>query len=76
MTHSVRDFVETAFAAVEIPWEKYVKFDATFDRPADPTTLVGSPRKIRDALGWQPAGTFERLVREMVEADLAAIDGS
>lgn len=76
VTHSVQEFVETAFAAVDLPWEKYVKFDAAFDRPADPATLVGSPRKITDTLGWQPAGTFEQLVREMVEADLATIDAS
>src|SRR5438093_949804 len=30
--------------------------------------------KIRKKLGWKPAGTFRELVREMVEAELAAID--
>lgn len=72
-THSVRDFVEAAFAVVDLPWEKYVKRDPAFDRPADPTRLVGSPEKMK-RIGWEPRGTFKDLVREMVEAELAAAD--
>jgi GDPmannose 4,6-dehydratase len=73
-THSVRDFVEAAFAVVKLPSEKYVKHNPAFDRPADPARLVGSPEKIRRELGWRPGGSFADLVREMVEAELAAID--
>src|SRR5213082_1199890 len=72
--HSVRDFVEAAFAVVDLPWEKYVKHDPAFDRPAEPARLAGCADKIRKKLGWKPAGTFRELVREMVEAELAAID--
>ena len=68
--HSVRDFVETAFAVVNLPWEKYVKRDLAFDRPAEPKQLVGDASKIRKTLGWKPTGTFEQLVREMVEAEV------
>lgn len=75
-THSVREFVELAFGGVDLPWEKYVRHNPAFDRPADPATLVGSTKKIGEALGWRPAGSFAQLVREMVEADLAAIDGN
>ena len=73
-THSVREFVEAAFAVVDLPWEKYVKHDESFDRPTEPARLVGSADKIRRTLGWKPAGTFRQLVEEMVEAELAAID--
>ena len=31
----------------------------------------GDASKIRDKLGWQPEVTFDALVREMIEADLA-----
>ena len=75
-THSVRDFVEAAFAVVKLPSEKYVKHNPAFDRPADPARLVGSPEKIRSELGWRPGGSFADLVREMVDAELAAIDQS
>jgi GDPmannose 4,6-dehydratase len=73
-SHSVGDFVEAAFAVVELSPEKYVKHNPAFDRPADPARLVGSPAKIRADLGWKPRGSFNDLVREMVEAELAAID--
>jgi GDPmannose 4,6-dehydratase len=73
-THSVRDFVEVAFAVVNLPWEKYVKHNPAFDRPTDPARLVGSPEKIKAELGWQPQGSFTDLVREMVDAELAAVD--
>src|SRR6266403_886953 len=72
-SHSVRDFVEAAFAVVDLPWQKYVKHDPAFDRPAEPARLAGCADKIRKILGWKPAGTFRELVREMVEAELAAI---
>jgi GDPmannose 4,6-dehydratase len=69
-THSVREFAEAAFAVVKLPWEKYVKHNRAFDRPNDPTHLVGSAEKIKATLGWRPTGSFVELVREMVEAEL------
>jgi GDPmannose 4,6-dehydratase len=68
--HSVREFVEVAFKVVDLPWRKYVKRDAAFDRPMEPARLVGCADKIRKTLGWKPSGSFEQLVREMVEAEL------
>ena len=72
-THSVGDFVEAAFAVAGLPWQKHVKHSAAFDRPVEPVDLVGSPAKIEAELGWTPAVSFDELVREMVEADLALI---
>ena len=69
-THSVREFVEAAFAIVDLPWEKYVRHDPSFDRPAEPARLVGCTDNIRKRLGWKPTGTFPQLVREMVEAEV------
>lgn len=72
-THSVREFVEAAFTIVNLPWRDYVRQDPKLYRPADVAQLVGSAEKIRETLGWKPRGTFEQLVREMVEAELTAI---
>src|SRR5213596_1433337 len=58
-SHSVHDFVEAAFAVVNLPSAKYVKHNPAFDRPADPARLVGSPKKIREELGWAPRGSFD-----------------
>jgi GDPmannose 4,6-dehydratase len=71
--HSVREFVEAAFAVVNLPWEKYVKHDTSFERPAEPARLVGCADKIRKTLGWKPTGTFAELVREMVEAEMGML---
>ena len=75
-THSVREFVETAFAVVDLPWKKYVKHDAAFERPTEPARLVGDSSKIRKTLGWKPSGTFQDLVREMVEAEVETLSRS
>jgi GDPmannose 4,6-dehydratase len=69
-THSVREFVEQAFSIVDLDWKKFVKSDPAFDRPAEPAQLVGNADKIRTTLGWKPTGSFEQLVREMVEAEM------
>ena len=69
-THSVQEFVEAAFAVVNLPWQKFLRHDPSFDRPAEPSRLVGCADKIRKTLGWRSAGTFPELVREMVEAEV------
>jgi len=74
-THSVREWAETAFNVVNLPWKKYVKQDPGFDRPIEPAHLVGCADKIRKTLGWKPNGTFEELVREMVQAEVELLKG-
>jgi len=71
VTHSVQDFVEAAFAVAGLPWEKHLIIDRALERRAEPTQLVGNPKKIQQTLGWSAEHSFERLVREMVEADIA-----
>jgi GDPmannose 4,6-dehydratase len=73
-SHSVREFVEAAFAVVGLPWRKYVRHDTAFERPTEPAQLVGRADKIRGILGWKPTGTFRELVQEMVETEVDAID--
>ena len=72
-THTVREYVEAAFAAVDLAVDDYVKHDPAFDRPAEPVDLVGSPAKINARLGWRAEIPFAELVREMVEAERAAL---
>ncbi len=71
-THAVREFLDLAFNHVGISeWEKYVKIDQRYFRPAEVDLLVGDPTKAREQLGWQPSVSFPELVHTMVEADLA-----
>ena len=70
--HSVRDFVGAAFAAAGIDdWERFVRQDAAFFRPADPTELVGDASRARAQLGWAPTVEFDEIVSRMVAADLS-----
>jgi len=70
--HTVREFVEAAFAVVELPWQDYVRTDAAFVRPAEVEHLRANPAKARRILEWEPRVQFPELVRMMVEADLAS----
>jgi GDPmannose 4,6-dehydratase len=69
--HSVREFVELAFNYAGISdWEKYVKIDPRFKRPAEVPNLRANPKKAMEKLGWKPEVSFEELVKMMVEEDL------
>lgn len=73
VSHSVRDFVDAAFAYIGVEdWSRYVVIDPAFYRPADPKELVGDPTKLK-TLGWEPSVDFEDLVTLMVRADLDAL---
>ena len=69
-THSVREFLQIAFAHVGLNFEDYVVIDPEFIRPAEVELLLGNPAKARKQLGWQPKVSFEQLVAMMVDADL------
>ncbi|MFT6752718.1 MAG: GDPmannose 4,6-dehydratase [Candidatus Azotimanducaceae bacterium] len=48
-----------------------VEVDPNYFRPAEVETLLGDATKAREQLGWVPKITFNELVQEMVEEDLA-----
>jgi GDPmannose 4,6-dehydratase len=70
-THTVRDFTEAAFNAAGISdWQKYVKQDKAFMRPAELFVLQGSSQMAEKKLNWRPKTTFNELVKMMVDADI------
>ncbi|MBQ4198240.1 MAG: GDP-mannose 4,6-dehydratase, partial [Kiritimatiellae bacterium] len=68
--HSVKEFLELAFAQVGLDWEKYVDYDARYTRPTEVDQLLGDATKARTLLGWEPKVKFRDLVKMMVDADL------
>jgi len=72
-SHSVRELVEVAFDHVKLDWQRYVRLDPKFLRPAEVDHLIGDASKARAALGWRPEVDFAGLVRMMVDADLARL---
>jgi len=68
-THSVREFLEVAFACANLDWNQYVKIDPRYYRPAEVDLLIGDSSKAKKILGWQAKTPFAELVRIMVKAD-------
>ena len=74
-THSVKEFCEVAFSHLNLDWEDYVKVDEKLIRPAEVDLLVGDASKADEVLGWKPKVGFGDLVRMMVDADMALLEG-
>ncbi|KAF7988461.1 hypothetical protein HCN44_001034 [Aphidius gifuensis] len=87
-SHSVREFVETAFNHVgtTIVWEGeginetgknketgeiLVRVNPKYFRPTEVYTLLGDATKAKKKFGWEPSVSFEELVKDMMESDLA-----
>jgi GDPmannose 4,6-dehydratase len=68
--HTVREFVESAFSYVDLPYEKYVEIDPRYFRPTEVEEVVACPRKAKERLGWEPKVKFYDLVKIMVDADM------
>ena len=73
-SHSVRELVEVAFGHAGLDWQKHVRLDPRFLRPAEVDHLIGDPSKARQTLGWRPELSFTRLVQMMVDADVARLE--
>jgi GDPmannose 4,6-dehydratase len=72
--HTVREFVELAFAYAGLDWKEYVEVDQRYFRPAEVDYLRADASKAARLLGWEPVVTFDELVRIMVEADMQAVE--
>jgi GDPmannose 4,6-dehydratase len=71
---SVRDFLDEAGRVLDLDWERHVKIDPRFYRPAEVDALCGDPSKAKAKLGWEPTTTFAELVRIMVESDVRSLE--
>ena len=72
--YTVRDFLEFSFGHAGLDWEKYVKFDEKYLRPAEVDALVGNAAKAREVTGWTPKVLTPELAQIMVDADRAMLE--
>jgi GDPmannose 4,6-dehydratase len=70
-SHTVREFLEIAFNHVNLDYKDYVIVDPEFYRPCEVPYLRGNSSLARKELGWLNKVSFERLVSEMVQYDIA-----
>ncbi len=75
-SHSVKEFVELAFAIRGLDWTKYVKQDSRYMRPAEVDYLRGDYSKAKKILRWTPKTKFDELVKIMVEYDVNRLKGT
>ena len=72
--HSVREFLDLAFAHVGLDANDYVELDPRYLRPAEVDALQADPSKAKRELCWQHTTTFPQLVSIMVDAELDSIE--
>ena len=68
--HTVREFCRLAFSYAGLDYERCVKTDPAFIRPAEVEVLLGNPTKAQKKLGWTARTSLQQLVEMMMEADL------
>jgi len=67
--HSLRRFVEIAFAEVGLDWQAHVDIDDSLRRPTDIAHSAGAPTRARELLGWSAANGVEDVIRYMIAAE-------
>ena len=72
-SHSVTDLLQTALSYVGLDYEKHTTIDERLYRPAEIYELRGDYTKARKKLDWQPSVNFERLIRMMVDSEIASL---
>lgn len=70
--HSVKEWVDEAFAVAGIKPEDHVVSDPGLLRPTKTSVLIGDISKAAEAFAFNPKYKFKELVRLMVEYDLRA----
>ncbi|OYW44567.1 MAG: hypothetical protein B7Z08_06320 [Sphingomonadales bacterium 32-68-7] len=72
LAHTVAELCERAFALVSLDYRDHVVVDPALVRPAEIAPIVGDAARAREDLGWEPAVSFDELVKMMVDAELSA----
>ena len=76
--HSVKEMITLALQRVGLHerFDELVSFDENLLRPTEAMEICGNPSKIQSELGWSAKTDLKTLIHEMVDYDLAAIQGA
>ena len=72
--YSVREFLDLAFAEVDLDWTKYVVQDPKLFRPAEVDFLLGDSTKAKKQLNWEPKTNINDMVHIMVQNDIKLLE--
>ena len=67
---SLRDFVQTVFAELNLDWTRFVEIENSLLRPSDPNIIIGNPSKAKNTLGWQASTVGSEVARALVRCEL------
>ena len=71
---TVRDFAKVALTRANLDYEKYIKIDKRYLRPAEVDALIGDASKAKKKLNWEPKTKWKALAELMVDADIQLLD--
>lgn len=74
--HSVAELCHLAFSRLGLNWQDHVEINEAFYRVEEAVPLVGCADKIEREAGWRPETTFEQMIFQMVDADMARLKAS
>ena len=73
-SHSVREFLDVAFAHAGLDPDRHVEIDPRYYRPSEVDNLCADAAKATRVLEWKPRTSFRDLVTLMVDADTRLLD--
>ena len=72
---TVQDLCDVAYRHVGLDWRRYVVSDPRFIRPSETSATVADASKAKRELGWQAERPFASFIGEMVDSQLARLEG-
>jgi len=72
-SHTLQEFVETAFGLIGKDWHDYVTIDGALMRPTDILRNKVDPSKASTGLGWRAKSGMVDVVGMMLEAEMAEL---
>src|SRR5262249_20405749 len=69
VSHTLEEFVATAFGEVGLNWRKHVDYDPLLRRPSEIAGSVGDASKAARSLGWTPKVAFQEIVTRMIRGE-------
>lgn len=67
--HTLEEFVEQTFKALNLDYQKFVISDSNLLRPVDLEIIYGNPTKAKRELGWNYKLSFEDLINKLIEEE-------
>jgi GDPmannose 4,6-dehydratase len=72
-SHTLTQFVETAFKLINKDWHAYVDRDEHLMRPTDILRNKVDPSKAAAILGWKATSGMEQVISKMLEAEIRSL---